>query len=330
MIQPHLKIPLLIIGLCISWSVSALNTAKKTGVLMGSYFEVVAVANNDSIAQSATQKAWDEISRIEKLISSWDTNSETHAINQNAGIQPVKVSTELFQLIKRSIKISQLTGGGFDISYAALDKLWNFRDQNLKIPEKAAIDAAVSHVGFGKILLDNGQQTVFLLEKGMKIGFGGIGKGFAANQARKLMMEMGIENGLVNAGGDLIAWGHKADGSKWRIGLADPNTKGKVFSYLSVSNGAVVTSGDYERYVMIDGKRYAHILDPRTGYPVTGLKSVTILCPDAEIADALATSVFVLGREKGLTLVNQLNDVEAVLVTDQNEILTSANVNLEK
>jgi FAD:protein FMN transferase len=162
----------------------------------------------------------------------------------------------------------------------------------------------------------------------MKIGFGAIGKGYAANKARYLMMQMGIESGMVNAGGDLITWGTTGHGEEWKIGLADPKKEKDHIAYLEIGDMAVVTSGDYERFSMINGVRYSHIIDPRTGYPCSGLKSVTIVCPDAEIADALATSVFVMGQEKGMKLINQMKDVDCILVNDRNEIITTDNIQL--
>ncbi len=297
---------------------------------MGTAFDVTVVSLDSNTTSRAITAAWAEVERIEKLISSWDSNSQTHLINKNAGIKPVVVDSELFGLIERSIKVSKLTEGAFDISYASLDKVWDFKDSTLRIPSKESIQASIQHIGYEKIQLNHALKSVFLLDSGMKIGFGAIGKGYTANKVKELMLAMGITGGMVNAGGDLIAWGTKGDGSPWKVGIADPKKKGNIFAFLPIMNGAVVTSGNYERFLMIEGQRYAHILDPRTGYPVTGLKSVTILCPDAEIADALATAVFVLGETKGLSLINQLNEIEAILVNDSDEIITSKNIQLNE
>ena len=157
----------------------------------------------------------------------------------------------------------------------------------------------------------------------MKIGFGAIGKGYAAQKAKEKMFALGIKSGVVNAAGDLIAWGVDIDGKTFRVGIADPKEKGKVLLRLNVKNTSVVTSGDYERFVMFDGVRYAHIIDPRTGYPTTGIKSVTIVSNNPELADALSTSVFVLGVEKGIYLINQLDGVECLIVTDDDKLVTS-------
>lgn len=304
------------------------KTQTKVLKLMGSRFEVSAIHNDTQVAWDAINAGIQEITRIENLISSWDENSQTSQINRNAGIEAVKVDEELYNLIHRALKISKLTDGAFDISFASMERVWKFDGSMTKVPSKEAISESVAKVNYQNIVLNVEAQTVFLKEKGMKIGFGAIGKGYAANRAKVIMQKMGIENGLVSAGGDLIGWGEQEDGTQWKIGIADPQEKDNIFSWLSIVNQSVVTSGNYEKFAMIDGKRYAHIIDPRTGMPVTGLKSVTMICPDAELADALATSVFVLGEEKGLNLVNQLKGIECLLVTEENEIRTSENLAL--
>lgn len=296
--------------------------------LMGVSFEVAAVAEDSLKASKAVDAAIKEVIRIERLISSWDAQSQTSAINQMAGIQPVKVSLELFALIRRSLKISQLTHGAFDISFASLDKIWHFDGSMITLPTEEAIANSVAKVGYHNIILNEQDTTIFLKLPGMKIGFGAIGKGYAANQAKKVMVHLGIADGLVDAGGDLLCWGYQENGNPWQVGIADPNDKNKIFSWLPVQDMAVVTSGDYEKFAMIDGKRFAHIIDPRTGYPVQGIKSVTIVCPDAELADGLATSVFVMGEKEGLHLINQLKGIECLIVNSQNEFITSENLEL--
>jgi len=295
---------------------------------MGSRFAVTVVHNDSLLAWQAIKAAEAEIARVEALISSWQANSQTSAINRAAGVRPVPVDKELFDLIARAQKVSRLTAGAFDLSYASVDNIWKFDGSMKKLPDSVEVAHSVKHIDYRKILLNKEEHSVFLSSKGMKIGFGAIGKGYAANQAKKLMQKMGISSGMVNAGGDLIAWGKEASDQAWKIAIADPSKKKQVLAWLEVDNQAVVTSGDYERFVEFGGRRYAHIIDPRTGYPVQGIKSVTVICPDAELADALATSVFVLGKEKGLSLVEQLRGVECLIITDGNEIITSKLLNL--
>lgn len=295
----------------------------KTLVLMGSRFELTAVSADDTLAWESIEAGIAEIQRIEKLISSWDSASQTSRINQHAGVQPVKVGQELYDLIRRSLKISRLTGGAFDISFASMDRLWRFDGSMETLPDSNEVAASVQKIDWKKIQLQPDSFAVFLPEKGMKIGFGGIGKGYAANRARALMQSMDIKSGLVNAGGDLIAWGRQPDGKPWSIGIADPEKPSAIFAKLEINEQAVVTSGSYEKYVSFGGKRYAHIIDPRTGWPVQALKSVTIICPDAELADALATAVFVLGPEEGLQLINQLKGISCLMVTADNRMIQS-------
>ncbi len=301
---------------------------KKVIKLMGCGFELTAIAKTDTLAWEAINAGINEISRIEKLISSWDKNSQTSAINRAAGLEAVIVEKELFDLIYRAKKISKLTQGAFDISFASMDKIWKFDGSMKRMPSDKFVKAAAAKINWENIILNKDNHSVFLKEKGMKIGFGAIGKGYAANRALSIMKQMPIQGALVNASGDLISWGSNSKGNKWSVQIADPKDKNKSLAWLELKNMAVVTSGDYERFVKFDGKRYAHIIDPRTGYPTTGIKSVTVVCPDAEVADALATSVFVLGITKGLSLVNGLNGVECLIITDEDELLSSTNLNL--
>ena len=308
--------------------VNGKQTHKKVLKLMGSRFEITAVSADSILAWNSVNAAIEEITRIEKLISSWDPNSQTREINRDAGIKPVAVDSELFELIRRSKKVSELTGGMFDISFASIDKIWKFEGSTTQLPSKKEITASVSKINYENIILDEKHSTVFLKEEGMRIGFGGIGKGYAANRAKAVMVSMGISNGVVNAGGDLITWGKQENGQDWSIAIADPKDKNKIFGWLNISDQAVVTSGDYEKFVEFDGKRYGHIINPKTGMPATGTKSVTIICPDAELADALATAVFILGENKGVDLINQLNGIECLLINNRDEIITSKNLQL--
>ena len=307
---------------------NTLEKYQKSFSLMGSDFEIAAISESKEKASLVIEIAYNEIVRIEQLISSWDENSETTLINKNAGIQPVKVSVELFNLIRRANKVSTLSNGAFDISYASMDKIWQFDGTMTELPLPEKVKESVSKVNYKNIILDEKEHTVFLKEKGMRLGFGAIGKGYAANKARSIMIENEIVSGMINAGGDLITWGNGLKGEKWKVGIADPKKKEAFISWLELNEMAVVTSGDYERYAIIKGIRYSHIIDTRTGYPVVGLKSVTIVCPDAELADALATTVFVLGQERGLALINNLNAIECVIINDKDEIITSNTLKL--
>ncbi|MCR8668183.1 FAD:protein FMN transferase [Aestuariibaculum sp. M13] len=308
----------------------AQHVYQRTLKLMGSRFDISVVANSQQEGDTYIDLAVHEISRIEKLISSWDANSQTSEIIKNAGIQPVQVDDELFQLIKRALKISDLTNGAFDISYASMDKIWKFDGSMTEMPSAEAIKQSVAKVGYKNIILNEADHSVFLKNKGMKIGFGAIGKGYAADKAKALLMNKGVTAGIINASGDLNAWGTQPDGKDWMVAIVNPLNKGKVFSWLPVHNSAVVTSGNYEKYVSFNNTLYTHIIDPRTGYPSTGILSVSIFTANAELADALATSVFVMGVDVGLDFVNQLKGVECIIVDKDNKLITSKNINLKQ
>jgi len=300
-------------------------------LLMGNQFHIGAVSSNEIIANSALKEAVLEIKRIEEKLSTYKEHSETNLINDNAGITPVEVSEETIALIERSIKISVLTQGAFDITYGGLDKkFWNFDKEMKELPNIEDAKKAVSLINYRNIEINKSESTVFLKEKGMRIGFGGIGKGYAADMAKKVMISMGIDSGVVNASGDMTVWGLKPEGEKWSIGIVHPSYQNAFFSKMEITNHSVATSGNYEKYVMIGGKRYSHTIDPKTGMPIKGIKSITTICPFAEFADAIATPIMVMGIEKGLNLVNQINGLECIIFDDDDKIYVSNNINLKK
>ncbi len=301
---------------------------KQEMMVMGCRFDVTVVAGNQQKADSYIQLAVDEMKRIENLISSWDPNSQTSEVNRNAGIKAIKVDRELFDLIQRALQIARLTDGAFDISYASMDRIWKFDGTMNQKPSLEAIENSVSKVGYENIQLNTEESTVFLLESGMKIGFGAIGKGYAADKAKALLQSTGVEGGIINASGDMNAWGHQNDGQEWKIAITNPLDPSKSYGMLPLKKGAVVTSGNYENYVVLDGKRYSHIIDPRTGYPTSGILSVTMFAPSAELADAMATSVFVMGIEVGLDRINQLAPLDCIIVDDQGRVHYSDNIKI--
>jgi thiamine biosynthesis lipoprotein len=294
---------------------------------MGSDFEITVVAKTQQEADKQIGMAIAEISRIEALISSWKPTSQTSNINKNAGIAAVQVSDELFSLIQRALQISNLTDGAFDISYASMDRLWKYDGSMTQMPSKEAIRKSVAKVGYENIITDPQSNTVFLKNKGMKIGFGAIGKGYAADKAKKLLISNGVSGGIINASGDINSWGSKPSGSSWQVAITNPLNKNKAFAMLPIKD-AVVTSGNYEKYVTFNSRRYSHIIDPRSGYPTQGIISVTVFAPKAELADALATSVFVMGVQTGIDRINQLKAIECVIITETGSIITSNNLTL--
>ncbi|WP_437922042.1 FAD:protein FMN transferase [Sphingobacterium sp. LRF_L2] len=284
---------------------------------MGSTFEFVLVENDSLSAQRHFQSVIDEIERIENLISEWRPHTQISQVNRYAGIRPVRVDKEVFELTRRAVRYSQFSEGTFDISIAALDKVWHFDGEMNELPSDEMILGSIQKVGYTHIILDTVNSTIFLEKKGMKIGFGSIGKGYAADQGRALLQSLGVKGGIVNASGDLSTWGGQADKQPWKIGVRDPFRTYKMVKVLKLREGAVVTSGSYEKYAEIQGKHYAHIINPKTGWPSTGLTSVTVYGPSAELANFLSTSIMVLGADEGRSLLKKFPNYKAVFVRDR-------------
>ena len=300
---------------------------------MGNRFEISVVANerDDELGEAQIDKGVAEIQRIEKLLTTYDAASQTNQVNEQAGIGPVKVDKEVYDLIERSNKISSITQGAFDISYGSIDKrLWNFDKNMTALPDAATAKRSVKLINYKNILLDKNNCTVFLKEKGMRIGFGGIGKGYAAERAKTVMQQNGVASGIVNASGDLTTWGVQPDGKPWAVGIANPDDSSKPFSWLNISGMAIATSGNYEKFVMINGKKYSHTIDPKTGLPVHGIKAVTIIGPNAEVADAMATPVMIMGVKAGIDMVNQIRGLGCIIIDDNNKVYASANIHLHQ
>ena len=297
--------------------------------LMGNRFEITVEAKTATETDFFLKKAVEEIARIEALLSTYQETSETNLINKNAGLKPVKVSDEIFSLIKRSKKISEITDGTFDITYGSIDqRFWNFDTEMTELPDKVLAQKSIALIDYRNIILNTEEKTVFLKNKGMRIGFGGIGKGYAAEKTKNLLKNLGVKAGIINASGDLSCWGIPENGKPWTIGIAHPDFAELPFSTLEVTDLSVATSGDYEKFVMIDGKRYSHTINPKTGFPVHEIKSVTVISPNAEISDALATPITILGTEKGLALINQLKDIECIIIDDDNKFYYSEKIKI--
>ncbi len=296
---------------------------------MGNQFQISLIAADAEQADAQTALAVAEISRIEKLLTTFADDSQTNRINANAGIAPVKVDAEVFALIQRAQRISGLTQGAFDLSYGSLDKrFWNFDTEMKQLPDATTAKKMVQLINYQNILLDENEQSVFLVQKGMRIGFGGIGKGYAAERAKLVLQQNGVKSGIINASGDLAAWGAQPNGQAWTVGIAAPEQANRVFAQFNISNMAVATSGNYEKFVIIAGRKYSHTINPKTGFPVSGIKSCTIIAPNAELADALTTPIMVMGKDVGLHLINQMKQIACVIIDDNDRIFTSNNINI--
>ena len=321
----------LILAFCVSTVFSfGQQLHKKKASLLGSPFEITVVASDSIQGNQFTDLAIAEVKRIENLISDWIPTTQISKVNQNAGITPVKVDKEVYDLVERATKISKLTSGAFDISYASMDKIWKFDGSMKEMPSPEAIKKSVERVGYQNIILNPNNNTIFLKNKGMKLGLGGLGQGYIADKIKVLLQEKGCKSGLVNVSGDINTWGKQPDGKLWTVGIINPLNKNKVFATFPLDDSAVETSGSYEKYVTFNGKRYSHIIDPRTGYPASGIVSVSVFAKQTEIADALATGIFVLGVEVGLDLVNQLKGIECIIVDDKGKIHSSKGIDIKK
>lgn len=297
--------------------------------MLGSPFEVTVVAKDTVKANEYIDLSVLEVKRIENLISDWIPTTPISEVNRNAGIKPVKVPLEVYDLVERSLKISEITSGAFDISYASMDKVWKFDGSMKRKPTEEEIKKSVEKIGYKNIILDKNTQTIFLKNKGMKIGLGGIGQGYIADKIYELLVAKGCVAGIINVSGDINAWGNQPDGKSWTIGIINPLNKNKVFATFQLDNSSVETSGSYEKFVVFDGVRYSHIIDPRTGYPANEIVSVSVFSKKTEIADALATGIFVLGVDVGLNLVNQLKGVECIIVDAKGKVYSSKGIDIE-
>jgi thiamine biosynthesis lipoprotein len=295
---------------------------------MGTRLNFVALtsARSDEASTRATiDRAIDEIRRLEALMTTWRDDSEVSRINQSAGRAAVRVGPDTLSVIEKSQWISELSGGVFDITFEVMHGLWRF-DQDLDPHLPAASDVAArrKRIGYRHVVVDKEKSTVFLDDRESKISLGGIAKGYAIDKAAEVLLAAGLDDFLAQAGGDLYVHGRRADGSPWTAGVRDPRgPEGSYFARMPVIDHAFSTAGDYERSYIVGGKRYHHIIDPRTGYPATLSRSVTIWAKDALTADALDDAVFILGPAKGLELVESTDDAGAIIVDAENQVFVS-------
>jgi thiamine biosynthesis lipoprotein len=293
--------------------------------LMGDQFEISVVGNNSAWAADRFDDAITEINRVEKLLSAFSEDSCINDINRNAGIKAVKANAEVFRLIDRALQISELTHGAFDITYSTADSS-NLSFENGK-NSSIAVKCAVS-TNYKNLTLNATEQTVFLKEPGMRIGFAANSKGYAADRAKYILQLQGVSSGVINAGGDLLTWGAQPDNQPWTIGTADPSQQKQAFANAEISNMAVATSVNTEKYAHIIDKKILGSFSPKKGFPVSKIKSVSIISTTAELADAMATPVLAIGINAGLYLINQLNQMAAVIIDDHDRVYTSKNMNI--
>jgi len=294
---------------------------RRTVKLMGDLFEISVVGNNPGWADDRIDDAIAEINRVEKLLSTFSDDSTINEINRNAGIKPVKTDPEIFRLIDRSTQISGLTHGAFDITYCTTEK-------ELADSAEATVKNKPALINYQNVELDAKAQTVFLKEKGMRIGFGPNCKGYAADRAKYVLQMLGVSSGVINAGGDLLAWGAQPDDQPWTVGTADVSQKSQPFANVDISNMAVATSVNTEKHTLSISSKKISTVNAKKGFPISGIKSVTVISPSAELADAMATPIMSIGINAGLYLINQLNQMACIIVDDHERLYTSRDISI--
>lgn len=290
----------------------------KSEFVLDTYCKVVIY---DKSSEKVLDKAFDKLNEINIKMNASNEDSEISNISKNAGLGYVKVSDDTYYVIKKGIEFSQLTGGKFDITVGPLVKLWGIISPNPHVPTEQELKVTLPLIDYKNVLFDDKNKSVMLKVKGMSLDLGGIAKGYAADAVSKILQENGVKHAIIDLGGNVITLGSKPDGSNWKIGIQDPDsTRGDYLGIVSVTNKAVVTSGIYERFFEKDGKRYHHIMDTKTGYPVdNNLASVTIITDESINGDALAKA-FCMGLEKGMEFVKQQKGIEAIFVTKDKKV----------
>ena len=290
---------------------------------MGTLVKITAVARSESVAQAAATAGFAEIRRLEELLSTWIPTSELSRVNTSAGVMPVSVSPETLTVVQRAIQVAEMTDGGFNIAIGPAVDAWNVIEGQ-RIPTESELDTLRPLVDLQAVHADVREQTIFLEKAGMRIDVGGIGKGYAADQAVEALRKAGAVAGVVALSGDIKTFGRLPDGKMFPVGIQHPRENGSVLAWIDLQDEAISTAGDYERFFERDGVRYHHILDPRTLHPARSCQSVTVIAREGIWADGLDTGIFVMGPERGMELVEQLPDVEAIIVDAEGRLLVSS------
>lgn len=293
---------------------------------MGSSFELGIVGESDNLSEKLLNEGVDEIKRLENLLSEFKEDSIISQINKNAGKSAVEVDEEVFDLLRRCLMISRISQGYFDISVSPLKKIYQFKNETFSLPDKTKINKTLNSIGYNKIVLDENNKTVFLQKMGMHISLAAIGKGFAADKVKKLWITQKVESGYINASGDLTAFGNNLLGNPWEIAIANPDDRQKNLFMVPLLNKSVATSGDYEQHFWHKGKKYSHNINPKTGLPLTGIKSVSVFSMSAELSDALATAIYSMGIKAGMEFIEKMPNTHAIWIDDNNKVFFSKNL----
>lgn len=299
---------------------------KETRSSMYTIVSITVSSDSKEKAKIAIERAFNELDRLAKLLNFYSQDSEVSMINRHAGSKPVKVSPETLEIIEKALYVSESTGGAFDITVGPVVRLWDFKNKIL--PDKRLLKEKLKYVGYKNVILDKERSTVFIKKKGAEIDLGGIIKGYAADKASEVLRKSGIKSGIVAVGGDIRTFGNRPDGKPWKVGIQNPRQKGKddeIFAVVDLSDMAISTSGDYERFFVKDGKWYHHLLNPQTGYPVYESQSVTVIAKEAVFTDAFATGIFVLGPQKGMDILKRLG-FDGVIIDKNSNILVTEGI----
>jgi thiamine biosynthesis lipoprotein len=304
------------------------RTMQKTETIMGTQVTITVVAPSVEQGEADIEAGMTEVRRFDAMMSLYKDTSEISKVNLAAGKFPVKVSPEMIEAVEYAAKISELSGGVFDVTIGPLVVLWQMRLKEGKVPSDGEIAGVRNLVNYRNIVIDKKASTLFLKKKGMIMDLGGM-KGYIADRVADLMKRRGTNNALIALAGDIWALGRREDGSPWRIGVQHPREKDRTLTVLELSDKYVCTSGDYERFVIREKKRYHHIIDPRTGKPSTGVISVTLVGEQGAVIDPLAKVPFILGPEEGMTVVRKLG-AEGIIVDDQGKVTSTAGITISR
>ncbi|MEK6583371.1 MAG: FAD:protein FMN transferase [Nitrospirota bacterium] len=301
----------------------SLHIYKRSQLLMGTIVEITVTASDEKKANEAITAAFNEIHRLENIMSTYKPESDISKVNTAAGLHPVKVHKDLILAVKKSLEFADISGGAFNIAIGPAIDLWNITESEV-IPSPAELAAIKPLIDYKNVVVNEKEGTIFLRKKGMRINLGGIGKGFAADYAYNVLRMYGINSGVIAVAGDLRVFGKKPDGTRWNIGITHPRKKDTAIAKIHLTDLSISTSGDYERFFIKNGVRYHHILSPETLYPSRGFQSVSVLAKDSTTSDALSTAIFAMGPDAGMKLIEKLEGVEAVIVRDDGSIWMSS------
>ena len=305
-------------------SISDIKLIKQTRMIMGTFAEVSIYSNNEKTAGNAIEGALNEMERMDRIMSNYKNDSELSKVNKKAAKSPVPCNEELLDVIEQSQYYSELSGGAFDITVSPIVALWGFFSEKGHVPSDKEIEKVLPAVSYKNIVINKSNDpkkpaTIFLKNTQTQIDLGAIGKGYAVDKALEIIRKCGIDNGCINLGGNIYVMGTPPDKNAWKIGVQHPRDGNEILGYLELKNEATATSGDYERFFEFNGKRYSHIINPRTGRPVSGVLATTIIAPTGTKVDALSTIVFVLGREKGMELIKKIPNADAMIAYEEKD-----------